>query len=99
MLTAPPVPTSPTLRRRKSAQRVLPTEQGQRQGANACLIGIADMVGPGIFTLTFAYFIGAESSLHLLSAPFLLAAAMLATGALLSWRATQTQPTTVAAIE
>ena len=34
-----------------------PEEQGQLQGANSSLFGIAEMIGPGLFTLTFAYFI------------------------------------------
>lgn len=67
-------------------QRVSVTEQGQLQGANAALIGIAGMIGPGLFTVTFAHFISAGAALHLPGAPFLLAAAMLAGAALLSWR-------------
>src|ERR1700722_15663265 len=35
-------------------RRVGPTEQGQLQGANQSLIGIASMVGPLIFGLSFA---------------------------------------------
>ncbi len=35
------------------------------------------MVGPFLFTLTFAYFIGAQAPLQLPGAPFLLASALL----------------------
>ena len=36
-----------------------PSEQGQLQGANASLMGIASLIGPAIFTQAFAVFIGA----------------------------------------
>src|SRR5688500_3580771 len=39
--------------------RVQPHEQGQLQGANSSIMGLTGLVGPGLFTLTFAYFIGA----------------------------------------
>jgi DHA1 family tetracycline resistance protein-like MFS transporter len=58
-------------------QHVGPNEQGQLQGANGSLRGIAELLGPGIFTLTFAYFIGAENTWHLPGAPFLLASVLM----------------------
>jgi MFS transporter, DHA1 family, tetracycline resistance protein len=60
-------------------------EQGRLQGANGCLMGIAELVGPGLFTLTFAYFI-AEGRPHLPGAPFLLAAALLVAALVPAWR-------------
>ena len=57
--------------------RVGPTEQGQLQGANSSLMGIANLFGPGIFTQVFALFIGAGATWHLPGAPFLLAALLL----------------------
>ena len=39
-------------------RRVGADEQGQLQGANQSLQGIADMIGPGLFTLSFACAIG-----------------------------------------
>jgi DHA1 family tetracycline resistance protein-like MFS transporter len=33
-----------------------PSEQGRLQGANASVMGVASLVGPSVFTLTFAYF-------------------------------------------
>ncbi|HEX7758661.1 MAG TPA: TCR/Tet family MFS transporter [Caulobacteraceae bacterium] len=36
-------------------RRVGPTEQGQLQGANQSLAGLASVIGPGIFTFSFAW--------------------------------------------
>ncbi len=55
-----------------------PTEQGQLQGANASLMGIANLFGPGLFTQVFALFIGDRAVWHLPGAPFLLAALLFA---------------------
>jgi DHA1 family tetracycline resistance protein-like MFS transporter len=68
-------------------RRVNETEQGRLQGANASMRGISGLIGPSLFTLTFAHFIGTE---HLLpGAPFFLAAAMLVAALALGARATQ----------
>jgi len=40
-------------------------------------MGITGVIGPGLFTITFAHFIGAQSNWNLPGAPFLLAAIML----------------------
>ena len=61
--------------------------QGQLRGINASLMGIANLIGPGLFTQTFAIFI-AGSSWYLPGAPFLLAALLVAGATLLAWRAT-----------
>ena len=39
--------------------RVAASEQGRLQGANGSISGIANLIGPGLFALTFAYAIGA----------------------------------------
>jgi len=65
-----------------------PTEQGALQGATGSVMGIATMIGPGLFAGTFAYFIGAGTRWHAPGAAFVLAAALLALGALLASRAT-----------
>ncbi|GAC1627492.1 MAG: TCR/Tet family MFS transporter [Nevskia sp.] len=57
-------------------RRVQPSEQGRLQGANTSLIGIAGLVAPALFTLSFAHFIG--GAVQLPGAPFLLASALLA---------------------
>jgi MFS transporter, DHA1 family, tetracycline resistance protein len=65
------------------------SEQGQLQGAAASLVALAGLVGPGLFAQTFAWSIAPEATWHLPGAPFLLAAAMLAAGAVLAWRVTR----------
>jgi len=56
---------------------VAPDQQGQLQGATASVQSVAQLVGPFLFTLTFAYFIGANAPVKLPGAPFLLAAVLL----------------------
>lgn len=53
------------------------SEQGQLQGANSSVLGIANLIGPILFTQTFASFIVAHRSWELPGAPFLLAALLL----------------------
>jgi MFS transporter, DHA1 family, tetracycline resistance protein len=64
-------PTSQSL----MTQRVSPSEQGELQGAIASLRGIAMIIGPQIFSTTFAYFIAPEHRFP--GAPWYLAAGML----------------------
>jgi DHA1 family tetracycline resistance protein-like MFS transporter len=62
------------------------SEQGQLQGANASLMALAGLFGPGLFTQAFARSIAPGEGWHLPGAPFLLAAAMLlAAMGLASW--------------
>lgn len=56
---------------------VAPDQQGQLQGATNSVQSVSQLVGPFLFTLTFAYFIGANAPLMLPGAPFLLASALL----------------------
>ena len=56
---------------------VSPAEQGRLQGANGSVLGVATLIGPLLFTQTFATFIGAHRDLHLPGAPFLLSAVLL----------------------
>ena len=60
-----------------STQLVAPEQQGQLQGATNSVNSIAQLVGPFLFTLTFAYFISEEAPLKMPGAPFVLAAALL----------------------
>lgn len=62
--------------------KVGPTQQGQLQGALSSLRGVSGLIGPGLFTLTFAQFIGDWRFFGLPGAPFLAAALLLALGAL-----------------
>jgi DHA1 family tetracycline resistance protein-like MFS transporter len=65
-----------------------PTEQGALQGASGSIMGIATMIGPALFAGTFAYFIGAGTRWHLPGAAFMLAALLLAAGAVVAARTT-----------
>jgi DHA1 family tetracycline resistance protein-like MFS transporter len=59
-------------------RRVTPEQQGQLQGATSSVQSVSQMLGPFLFTLTFAYFIGEGAPVKLPGAPFLLAGALLA---------------------
>src|SRR5438034_7758553 len=54
-----------------------PDQQGQLQGAITSVQSVSQLVGPFLFTLTYAYFIGPQAPLKLPGAPFLLASALL----------------------
>jgi MFS transporter, DHA1 family, tetracycline resistance protein len=60
-----------------TTQRVAPEQQGQLQGATSSVQSVSQLIGPFLFNLTFAYFIGAQAPLKLPGAPFLLASALL----------------------
>jgi DHA1 family tetracycline resistance protein-like MFS transporter len=64
-------------------QRVSSSEQGELQGALASLRGVAMLFGPGLFSLTFAYFIGPEH--HLPGAPWYLAAILMMVSLAIAW--------------
>jgi DHA1 family tetracycline resistance protein-like MFS transporter len=69
-------------------RRVGKNEQGELQGAISMLRSVGTLLGPTIFTATFAYSI---SSLHTWRAPqvaWYLAGAMLVVAAVVAWRAT-----------
>ncbi|HEX7546792.1 MAG TPA: TCR/Tet family MFS transporter [Gemmatimonadaceae bacterium] len=69
--------------------RVSASEQGQLQGANSSVQGIAGLVGPGVFTWTFARFIRPDSAWQLPGAPFLLGSLILITALLIALRVTR----------
>ena len=58
------------------------------QGANASLMGIANLLGPGLFTQTLAYAIRPGSAWHLPGLGFLLAALLLVVAMAVASRAT-----------
>jgi DHA1 family tetracycline resistance protein-like MFS transporter len=68
--------------------RVAPTEQGQLQGALQSMAGVAGIIGPTLFAQTWALAIEgrAPGAAPLPGAAFLLAAGLLAIGALLAYR-------------
>ncbi len=62
-----------------------PSEQGRLQGANASIMGIANVFGPGLFAQTLAFSISG-SAWHLPGTAFLLAALILAAAMIMAWR-------------
>jgi DHA1 family tetracycline resistance protein-like MFS transporter len=68
-------------------RRVGPQHQGQLQGAIQSLQGVASMVGPGLFGLTFAWLVRRDASLHLPGGAILIAAALMAGAFAISLRA------------
>jgi DHA1 family tetracycline resistance protein-like MFS transporter len=70
---------------------VTPGQQGQLQGATSSVQSVSQLLGPFLFTLTFAYFIGAQAPVMLPGAPFLLASVLLLLALLIAVR---TLPTT-----
>ena len=71
------------------SQLVSPSEQGQLQGANSSVMALAGLLGPGLFTQTFARAIEPGSTFQLPGAPFLLAALLLAVATAVAWRVTR----------
>ena len=69
------------------SRRVGADEQGRLQGATASVQSIAQLVGPFLFTLTFAYFIAPSAPLMLPGAPFLVAAGLLVAAMMAATRA------------
>jgi MFS transporter, DHA1 family, tetracycline resistance protein len=65
------------------------SEQGRLQGANASISGIANLFGPSLFTLSFAYAIGAGHDWHLPGTPFLIATLLVVLAAVTAWRVTR----------
>jgi DHA1 family tetracycline resistance protein-like MFS transporter len=70
-----------------------PNEQGQLQGAFAAMRGITGMIGPLLFTQTFALAIkpGREAA-TMPGAPYVLAGLLLTVGLVRAWYATQPAP-------
>jgi len=60
-----------------ATRMVTPEQQGRLQGATSSVQSISQLLGPFLFTLTFAYFIGADAPFKLPGAPFLLASVLL----------------------
>jgi len=65
---------------------VAPDQQGQLQGATNSVQSVSQLLGPFLFTLTFAYFIGGGAPLKLPGAPFLLASVLLTLALLIAAR-------------
>ncbi len=67
-------------------KQVAPDQQGQLQGASASVQSISQLLGPFLFTLTFAYFIGATAPMKLPGAPFFLASVLVVIAILIAAR-------------
>ena len=74
------------------SQRVASHEQGKLQGANGSITSIAGLIGPVLFTQSFAYCIDASRAWNLPGAPFFLAALLLVAALLLSLRVSRPAP-------
>lgn len=67
-------------------RRVSEREQGELQGAIGSLRSLAFVIGPGLFSWTFAWFINPHRSFHLPGAPYYLAGCLLLSASLLATR-------------
>jgi DHA1 family tetracycline resistance protein-like MFS transporter len=65
---------------------VAPDQQGALQGATTSVQSLSQLVGPFLFTLTFAYFIGSNAPWIMPGAPFLLASGLLVLALLIAVR-------------
>ncbi|HEY5426038.1 MAG TPA: TCR/Tet family MFS transporter [Candidatus Tumulicola sp.] len=64
------------------------SEQGELQGALGSIRGISMLIGPGLFTLAFAQFIGPWRAAGIPGAPWFIAAIMYAGAFVFAWRVT-----------
>ena len=67
-------------------KQVAPDQQGQLQGASSSVQSVSQLLGPFLFTLTFAYFIGATAPMKLPGAPFFLASVLVVIAILIAAR-------------
>jgi DHA1 family tetracycline resistance protein-like MFS transporter len=71
-------------------RQVGPEVQGRIQGALMSLVSLAGILGPMLFTTSFALFIGPDAPAHLPGAPWVVAAILLAGAWLVGWRLART---------
>ena len=77
-------------------RRVSESEQGELQGAIGSLCSLAWIIGPGLFTFTFAYFIDPVKGWNVPGAPWYLGAVLLFVAMLMATRIPQLVATTAA---
>jgi DHA1 family tetracycline resistance protein-like MFS transporter len=65
-------------------RRVQPHEQGQLQGANSAIAGLTGLVGPGLYTVIFAWSLRNEATAHMPGLAVLVAGGMMALGFVLA---------------
>ncbi len=68
------------------SRRVEQNQQGQLQGASASIQGLTGLIGPGLYTGTFAWAVQRDASLHLPGLPVLIASVLLLIGFFLALR-------------
>lgn len=73
-------------------RRVAPHEQGQLQGANSALMGIAGIIAPSVFGFTFAYAVDHNDTLQMPGLPILIAAALMACAFLIALNVAKPAP-------
>jgi DHA1 family tetracycline resistance protein-like MFS transporter len=71
------------------SRRVTPGEQGQLQGANGSLMGIAGVIAPTMFTTVFALGVDPVREHHLPGAPYYLASLLALSACALAWWVTR----------
>jgi DHA1 family tetracycline resistance protein-like MFS transporter len=71
-------------------RRVGPSEQGQLQGANGAIMGIAGIIGPALFGLSYAWALRHKEVLGLPGLPILIASALMAAGFVLALNVAKT---------
>jgi DHA1 family tetracycline resistance protein-like MFS transporter len=71
------------------SRRVGADEQGQLQGANASIQGIANLIGPALFTLSFSLAIRPDLGLQLPGMPFWIAALLMIGAIVIAWKVTR----------
>ena len=74
------------------SRRVSESEQGELQGAIGSLCSLAWIIGPGLFTFTFAYFIDPAHGWNLPGAPWFLGALLLSIAIVLATRIPKLAP-------
>jgi MFS transporter, DHA1 family, tetracycline resistance protein len=69
------------------------TQQGQLQGANGAIMAITSLLGPTLFTQSFANaIVNKDTAFYAPGLPFLIASVLLATAAVVAWRTTARRP-------
>jgi DHA1 family tetracycline resistance protein-like MFS transporter len=74
------------------SRRIDPQHQGQLQGAVQSLQGVASMIGPSLFGLTFAWLVRHDSTVHLSGGSILISVCLLVLGFLISLRVARPEP-------
>lgn len=73
-------------------RRVAPHEQGQLQGANSSIAGLTGLIGPGLYTVIFAWSLRHEATAHMPGLAVLLAGALMALGFILALGIARPEP-------